>query len=276
MGTKVWRSVQRGRSTGRTRGRRARRAAGLIASVLVLLVWLALPTAALAQTPPAATVITLAERLVTQLPAGPLAWRLETLPTAQAALAATATTGVAAEHGGRFYLLTLAASGGRTPGATVLAETGPVPAPRGAAQYLLRLSLLTGGPGSQTAVHAHPGAEADYVLAGDFAARTDAGAVRVPVGRVIVGPPAGGAHQAVNLGTTDLQVLVFYAVDAAQPFSSPAAFADPSRAAQLAPFPSGLGLPRTGGGGLPVGLPVALGAISALSAGLFLRRRAER
>ena len=247
--------------------------------LLGLLVGLALPAAAWAQTPPAATVVTLAERTATQLPAGTLAWRLETLPTAQAALAATGATGVAAEHGGRFYLLTLAAPGGRTPGSTLLAETGPVPVPRGVAQYLLRLSLLTGGARSQTAVHSHPGAEADYVLAGDFAARTDAGTFRVPVGQVIVGPPAGGAHQAVNLGTSDVQVLVFYAVDAAQPFSSPAAFTNLDRANQLRPF--AVGLPRTGGGPL-VGTPLvpaaalgALGAVVALGASLGLRRRAR-
>ena len=181
---------------------------------------------------------------------------------------------MAAEYGGRFYLLTLAAPGGRTPGATLLAETGPVPAPRGGAQYLLRLSLATGAPGSQSAIHAHPGAEANYVLAGDFAARTDAGTTRVPVGRVIVGPPAGGAHQAVNLGTTEVQVLVFYAVDTAQPFSSPVAFANPDRAAQLLPFLSVVSLPRTGGG-LFIGMPMALGTVFALSAGLFLRRRAR-
>ena len=83
MGTKLWRYSQRGRSTGRagtTHAGRRRCPAGLGACVLGflgLLVWLALPATAWAQTPPAATVTTLAERMVTQLPAGTLVWRLK-------------------------------------------------------------------------------------------------------------------------------------------------------------------------------------------------------
>src|SRR5262245_4442530 len=60
------------------------------------------PLGASAQTPPATTV-TLDERVVpqAQLPAGPLAWRLETLPTADAADAAKGPTGVAGAFGGK-------------------------------------------------------------------------------------------------------------------------------------------------------------------------------
>src|SRR6266540_3118902 len=102
------------------------------------LVWLMLPLAALLLTAapalaqaPAITVTTLAERTVpaAALPAGTLVWRIETLPTGDAAVAATGSTGVAAAHGGRNYLVTLAPPGGATPGATRVAETSAVPVP---------------------------------------------------------------------------------------------------------------------------------------------------
>ena len=88
------------------------------------------------------------------------------------AIAATGSTGIAAAFGGRNYLLTLAPAGGATPGATKIAETGPVQVPRGASQVALRISSLTGAPGSQSAAHSHPGAEGYYIISGEFGARS--------------------------------------------------------------------------------------------------------
>lgn len=252
---------------------------GRIAPVLALLLWLGLPGVTWAQTPPAVTTAVLAERRVSQLPAGTLVWRLETFPTGAAAVAATGSTGVAAEFGGTNYLLTLGPAGSRTPGSTPLAETGPVPVPRGLAQYLLRLVALTGPAGSQSAVHTHPGAEGYYVVSGEFGGRAQAGTVRVPTGRTFVGPPSGTPVQAVNTGTSDMRVLVLFALDASQPPQSDATLADAARAALFIPFP--VGLPATGAGALGPGatLPGTL-ALAAVSLGLaFLtagRRQRQR
>lgn len=220
-----------------------------------------------AQTPPAVSVTTLAERTVTpvQLPAGTLVWRLETLPTGDAAVMATGASGVASTYNGRNYLLTLAPPGGFTPGATKISETSAAPVPRTASQLTLRLSSLTGPFGSQSAVHSHPGAEGYYVIAGEFGARSQNGTVRVPAGRTFIGPVSGTPVQALNSGAGELDVLVFFALDASQPASSPATFADPAAASR---FTAGaVALPATGNpmsGSLPLVGAFALAALGLL------------
>lgn len=243
----------------------------LISSAAATTILLAGGTAVWAQTAPAVTVTTLAERTVTpaQLPAGTLVWRLETLPTGDAAVMATGSTGVAATYNGRNYLLTLAPPGGSTPGATKISETGVALLPRTAAQLTLRLSSLTGPLGSESAVHSHPGAEGYYVIAGEFGARSQNGTVRVPTGRTFVGPAAGTPVQAVNTGTGDLNVLVFFALDAGQPATSPATFADPAAASRVRA--GALGLPATGNP-MSEALPV-VGAAALAAWGMLVRSR---
>ena len=256
-----------------------RRSLGSVVSVAAVAGMLGTSGVAWAQTPPAVAVAALAERTVSaaQLPAGTLVWRLETLPNGDAAVMATGSTGVAAAYNGRNYLVTLAPPGGATPGATRIAETGPVPVPRTAAQVVLRLAALTGPAFSQSAVHTHPGGEAYYVLGGELGARSQAGTVRVPAGRALVGPPGGTPIQAVNLGASDLNALVMFALDASQPASGMATFADPAAAMRVAP--GSLALPATGGaatGGSVTGVWAAAGAVLALAGVLTRRRRSLR
>jgi quercetin dioxygenase-like cupin family protein len=234
---------------------------------LALLAVLATPTLAQA---PAITVTTLAERTVpvSALPAGTLVWRIETLPSGDAAVAATGSTGVAATYGGRSYLVTLAPAGGATPGATRVAETAAVPVPRSAQQVVLRISSLTGPQGAESAVHSHPGAEGYLVLRGEFGARSDAGTNRVPAGRTIVGPPAGSAVQALNTGAGDVDVLVMFSLDASQPASSPASFANPANAMRVLGVAAGL--PATGAP-LPF-LLITASATGCALAGIAIRR----
>jgi hypothetical protein len=110
----------------------------------------------------------IAERIVAQLPEGPLHWRIETFASLAAAQGAAGPLSLAAEHGGRAWLFTLGAPGGATPGGTRVAEIGPVPVVR-AERYMLRVNRAGGPPGAATPVHAHPGSEAFYVLAGSSA-----------------------------------------------------------------------------------------------------------
>src|SRR5688572_6234410 len=87
-----------------------------------LCVW---PSLAIAQQ--ALVVKALAEKKVTELPAGPLFWRLENFPTLAQAEAAAGPMGLAAESGGKVWLFTLGAAGGASVGGTKLAEVGPLP-----------------------------------------------------------------------------------------------------------------------------------------------------
>lgn len=115
-----------------------------------------------------------AETKIKQLPAGPLYWRVENLPTLAEAKAAAGDTSLAAEISGKAWLFTLARKGGATPGASKVAEIGPVPVIE-APEYLLRINHAGGPPGAKTPVHSHPGSEAFYVLKGRLGMKTPNG-----------------------------------------------------------------------------------------------------
>jgi hypothetical protein len=166
-----------------------------------------------------------AEKKIKELPAGPLYWRIETLPSlaqAQAQAASHATT-LAAEVSGKAWLFTLAAKGGATPGASRVAEVGPVPV-ISAPEYLLRINHTGGPPQSKTSVHSHPGSEAFYVLTGRLGQRTPHGTAYAEAGQAMNGHGADMPMEVFSAGTTDLDQLVMFVVDATRPFSSPAKF----------------------------------------------------
>jgi quercetin dioxygenase-like cupin family protein len=161
----------------------------------------------------------LAERKLKELPAGPLHWRVETLPSLEQAKGAESPTAFAVEVAGRVWLLTLGAPGGATAGATKLAEIGPVP-PLDAPEYLLRINLGSGPPGAKTPVHTHPGSESFYVVTGTLGQKTSHGESRVDAGNTLNGKGADIPMEVLSAGTTDLQALVMFVVDASRPFSS--------------------------------------------------------
>jgi hypothetical protein len=151
-----------------------------------------------------------AERKLKHLPAGPLFWRVENFPTLAAAQAAAGETSLAAEVSGKVWLFTLDAKGGKTPGGSKLAEIGPVPV-IAADEYLLRIN------------HAF-GSEAFYVLAGRLGQRTPHGVSYAESGQAMNGHGADMPMEVFSAGTSDLDQLVMFVVDAARPFSSPAKF----------------------------------------------------
>jgi hypothetical protein len=164
-----------------------------------------------------------AEKKLKQLPAGPLYWRVETLATLAAAQAASGEASLAVEISGKAWLFTLGPKGGATPGASKVADIGPVP-PITAPEYLLRINHAGGPPGSKTAVHSHPGSEAFYVLTGRLGQRTPHGVSHADAGTAMNGHGADMAMEVFSAGTTDLDQLVMFVVDATRPFSSPAKF----------------------------------------------------
>ena len=165
----------------------------------------------------------LVEKKLTELPPGPLFWRLENFPTLEAAQAAASPTSLAAQSRGKTWLFTLGPAGGASAGGAKVAEIGPIPRVT-ATQYLLRVNEGSGPPGSITPVHSHPGSEAFYVLAGESTSRTPHGVMRVGSNQGATGHGADTPMQVSSTGSVDLQSLVMFVVDASRPFSSPASF----------------------------------------------------
>jgi hypothetical protein len=192
-----------------------RRFLPLLVSAVVLVV----ASAAMAQQ--ALVIRALAERKVADLPTGKLFWRIETYPSKEAAQAAVGTWSLVAETAGRVWLFTLGSAGGSSPGGTKVAEVGPI-ARVAAPQYLLRINEASGPPGTVTPVHSHPGSEAFYVLAGEQSIRSAHGTMVVKAGTPEAGHGAAMAMQVSSSGSSELQSLVMFVVDATQPFSSPA------------------------------------------------------
>lgn len=187
-------------------------------------------TPALAQVQPAAATAQqaffhkpVAEKKLRELPPGPLYWLVENFPTLAQAQAAAGPTSLAVENAGRAWLFTLGSKGGSTPGANRVVEVGPVPTVT-APEYLLRINHSGGAPGAKTPVHTHPGSEAFYVLTGRLGQRTPHGESHVEVGKTMNGHGADMPMEVFSSGTSDLNALVMFVVDATRPFSSPAKF----------------------------------------------------
>jgi hypothetical protein len=192
-----------------------RRLLALLVGVLVLVG----ASAAMAQQ--ALVIRPLAERKVADLPAGELFWRIETYPTNEAAQAVAGPWSLVAEAAGKVWLFTLGSAGGSSPGGAKVSEVGPI-ARVSAPQYLLRINEASGPPGSVTPVHSHPGSEAFFVLAGEQSIRGAHGTMVVKAGLPEAGHGASMAMQVSSSGSSDLQSLVMFVVDATKPFSSPA------------------------------------------------------
>jgi hypothetical protein len=166
-----------------------------------------------------------AEKRVSELPSGPLFWRIEEFPSEASAKAAAGQYSLAATVVGRHWLFTLGPSGGATPGGKRISEIGPIPAPP-AKTWLLRINHAGGNPGAQTPVHSHPGAEAIYVIKGQVTQRTDHGTEDANAGETLGAHGSGMAMQLTSSGTAALDQLVMFVVDADKPFSPQARFSD--------------------------------------------------
>jgi hypothetical protein len=195
--------------------------------VVATALWLGLVGTSLAPSTVAAQpkleIKNVAEKKLKQLPAGLLYWRVESFPTLAQARTAAGETSLAAEVSGKVWLFTLGPKGGATPGASKVAEIGPVPQVT-APEYLLRINHATGAPGAKTPVHTHPGSEAFYVLAGRLGQRTPHGVSYADAGQSMNGHGADMAMEVFSAGASDLDQLVMFVVDATRPFSSPAKF----------------------------------------------------
>jgi hypothetical protein len=198
----------------------ARRVVVLALSLCVMAALLA-PVTATAQ--PKFVIKNVAEKKIEQLPAGPLYWRVENFPTLAKAEAAAGPTSLAAEVAGKAWLFTLGAKGGSTPGGVEVVEIGPIPSVS-APEYLLRINDAGGPSGVKTPVHSHAGSETFYVLAGQLSQKTPSGVLHLDAGQGLPGHGAGMPMEVSSSGTSDLNALVMFVVDATKPFSSRAKF----------------------------------------------------
>jgi len=163
----------------------------------------------------------LAQKTLDELPAGDLFWHIENVDSAAQASAAAGPHSLVVEAAGKGWQFTLGPAGApASPGATKVAQVGPIPRIR-ASRYLLRINEARGAPGSVTAVHSHPGSEAFFVLAGEQSIRSASGVLKVKPGQAEAGQGADHAMQVSSSGTADLHALVMFVVDADKPFSSP-------------------------------------------------------
>ena len=195
----------------------------LIAAVVSLIALAVLPTAA---AEPGKFVVTqVAQKKLSGLPPGELYWRVENFPALDLAqnAASASPTSLAAEISGKVWLFTLGPKGGMTPGGTTAAEIGPVPV-FAAPEYLLQINHAGGPPGSRTPVHSHPGSESFYVLSGQVGQRTPHGVSHTEAGQSMVGHGPDMPMEVFSDGTTELDQLVMFLLDATRPASVPAKF----------------------------------------------------
>ena len=88
----------------------------------------------------------LAEKIVEELPAGLLYWRVESFPTLAAAKAREGPWSLAAIAWGEVWLVTLGNQGDITQGGRKVAEVGPIPRSPSADRLLLRVNRAGGHP----------------------------------------------------------------------------------------------------------------------------------
>jgi hypothetical protein len=164
-----------------------------------------------------------AEKRLTKLPGPQLYWQIENFPTLAEAQTTAGPLSLAAEVAGKVWLFTLGPKGAPTSAGSRVVEIGPVP-PIAAPEYLMRINHTGGLPGAKTPVHTHPGSEAFYVLTGRLGQRTPHGVSHVEAGQTMPGHGPGVPMEVFSSGTTELNALVMFFLDATKPFSSPAKF----------------------------------------------------
>lgn len=184
------------------------------------IVALALPTALGAQSLGEFAVTKMAEKAVTELPAGELYWHVETFGSLDQARSAENSHSLSAEFDGKYWLFTLADRKMGGNGGTKVASIGPI-ARVDATEFLLRINSATAPTGSKTKVHTHPGPEAFLILSGQLTQRTPHGQHVLNAGGTMPGVP-DQAMEVASTGEEELRELIMFVVDGSRPFAEDA------------------------------------------------------
>jgi ketosteroid isomerase-like protein len=168
--------------------------------------------------PGIATIAGPVEHRVTNLPAGPLYWQIETFPTFAEANAAATPYSMTLDAEGRGWLFTLGHQGDQTSGATHLAEIGPLPVPE-APEYLLQLSYQSRAGRVIGTEHTHPGVESWYMFAGEQTVQfpTLEKEASVSAGQGLMGPPANTPLRIVNTSPQERRAFNLFVLDYSAP-----------------------------------------------------------
>lgn len=164
----------------------------------------------------------IAEKIVKELPQGPLYWSVTSFATLEQAKTFEDEYSLAAASDGKAWLFTLGPKPGTSSG-TMVAQAGPITPPK-ALRYLLRISESITAPGRVTPVHSHPGSEAFYVLKGAVEYKTPSERYTVSAGSASAGPPPGTTMQATTVSAENAHNLIMFVLDADKPAQAPAAF----------------------------------------------------
>lgn len=164
-----------------------------------------------------------AEKTVTELPAGRLYWHVENFPALADAEAAAGPLSLAADVEGKVWLFTLGPKGTPTDGGSMVAEIGPL-VDVSAPEYLLGIYHAVAAPGAKSGVHTHPGTEAFFVLEGQLSQQTPHGVNVVEAGKTLAGGPPEDPMEVSNSGSEELHWLIMFVLDAKKPFASDTTF----------------------------------------------------
>jgi quercetin dioxygenase-like cupin family protein len=157
-----------------------------------------------------------ARRTVSGFPDGPVIWTLETFATRAAAEHAMTPTGAIVEAEHKFWLMTVGSHRASPPGATRVADVGPLPLPS-AKSYEILLAHVAVPPGSRSAVHVQSGPEAWYVLSGSQCVETPSTVLHIDQGHSGL-VPADTPLYLIATGTGMRRAFFVIVHDAARPF----------------------------------------------------------
>jgi quercetin dioxygenase-like cupin family protein len=138
--------------------------------------------------PPNLDCVVLVHKNFDVLPPGPLVWRFENFPTTETARGASTPSSAVVEAAGKVWLLTLGAKGGRSKGATFVAETELLPPIPPGPSYEIVVSQANIGPGANVMTHKHSGPETWYLLTGEQCLELPDRAVRARAGQTMSAP----------------------------------------------------------------------------------------
>jgi quercetin dioxygenase-like cupin family protein len=131
----------------------------------------------------------------------PIKKRFENFSTTDAAQRAATPTSVVLEAAGKIWLLTPAAKGDRSKGATFVAETELLPPiPRGPS-YEIVVSQANLGPDANVMTHKHSGPETWFLLTGEQCLELPDRTVRARAGQTMSAPAETPMKLNVRCGT---------------------------------------------------------------------------
>jgi len=153
------------------------------------------------------------------LPPGPLVWRFENFPTAEAARGASTLASAIVEAGGKVWLLPLAAKGGRSKGGTFVTETEVLPPIPSGPSYEIVVAEANLGPEANVISHKHPGPETWFLLTGEQCLELPGRAVRARTGETM-SAPAETPMRLNIIGPVKRDALFLIVHDSSKPFNT--------------------------------------------------------